>query len=164
MAAVMVYPRRFTSRLQSGQSQKSHGDQEVVMLYEDLLNHRVSVKSWGYRKRVIDAALRLFGDFRRWTSDQQENPDVAGYNVLFIDDCLSFIRTGQRQMSPMTWIGLLNEGDSKEKAVIRFDLKDVPAKSVSTIDILQKWCSHEDGISDLALSLYVLFGSKYKNL
>lgn len=162
MAAVLVYPRRFTSRVQSEQSHRSHGDQAVDMIYSDLTDHRFNTRSYEFQKRVVDCALRLFGDFRGWTADQQDNPDVAGYNVLFIDDTLEYIKTGQRQMSPMTWIGLLNEGDSKDKAVIRFALKEVPVKSATTIEILQQWCAHPDGVEDLALTLYVLFGSKYQ--
>jgi hypothetical protein len=105
MAILTFYPRRYTSRQLIGESHRSVGDGDVMMLYEDITNHRVNSNTWGYRKRVIDTALRLFGNFNRWVQDQQDNPDVSGYNVLFLDDTLTYIKTGQRQMSPMTWVG-----------------------------------------------------------
>jgi hypothetical protein len=57
---------------------------------------------------------------------------------------------------------MLSEGDVKAKLSVRFELKDDLPTTRSTTDIIQKWCSHPDGVEDLALTLYVLFGSKYQ--
>lgn len=164
MATLTVYPRRYTSRKASGDHYMSHGDGDVVMLFEDLTNHRVNSSTWGFRKRAIDTAIRLFGNFDRWLKDQQENPDVSGYNVLFIDDIMTYVSTGRRQMAPLTWLGLLSEGNANgNKPSVRFELKDEVSRNKSTVEVIQKWCSHPHGAEDLVETLYVLFGSSHHN-
>lgn len=165
MTTLTIYPRRYTARKQVGEPHVSRGDGDVVLLFEDLTNSRVNTLTWGFRKRVIDCALRLFGNFDRWLEDQQRNPDVSGYNVLFLDDTLTYISTGTRQMQPMNWLSLLSEGDGKtSKPSIRFELTEDVSRNKKTVDIIQKWCSHPRGVEDLAQTLFVLFGTAYRTM
>lgn len=157
---VYRYPRRFTSG--HGNSVVFigvEGDSEVNQLFEELTENKV-VNNWAFQERVILSAFRLFGNAWDWVNTQLNDPEIYGYGVEFIEDTLTYIETGRRQLSPMTWLTLLNEGDTAGK-VYSGKSKQVNGTAET---LIKRWCQKPDGVNDLALTLYVLFGSSTQQL
>lgn len=168
MTSITIHPRLYATASPSGQNVVvSEGDSTVVTLYELYVNRLVNTTQWQYRKRVLEAALRLFGRFDNWLYVQSDNAQVRGYNIEYILDTLNFIRTGRRELSNETWIELLHEQDDVQQGSL-----DAPGpKSFfalqageDTSQLLQRWCSHPNGFQDLVCTLHVLFGKSRRTL
>lgn len=170
MSQIIVYPRHFTSRSPVGNGVVvSRGDETLETLYQFFMDPNVNSTSWTYRKRVLDTALRLFGDFGEWLNDQRSNPRISGYNLEFLKDTLNFIRTGRRVLSIQTAIELVSE--NIPHGITAAANQSTPSELIlgretSTISIIQAWCGQpalfEDrarGFEDLLLSMYVFFGA-----
>lgn len=162
MSTITLYPRFYTTRREGGVGVVvSKGDMAVVALNEFLVDYSINTTGWQYRKQILDNAIRLFGDFQGWLQDQLHNPRIVGYNLEFLKDTLQFIRTGQRDMCLANWIELVAEGNdlAKSPEIVKtkanhFSLE----KGEDLISVIQRWCSHKDGIEDLAGTLNILFG------
>lgn len=157
--ATIRYPRRFTSGSKSPvMFSGPEGDEVVNVIFEDLMEGR-GVDTWAFQERVIQTAIRLFGNAWNWINQQLSDPEIYGYSVSFIEDTLTYIETGERQMSPLTWLTLLSEGDSAGTAY-----SGKPKKVDGTTEtLIKRWCQKPDGVNDLAATLYVLFGSSTQN-
>jgi hypothetical protein len=159
----IVYPRYFvTPLLGSDHDEKSDGDLEVVDLYAMYMNRFAKRDSWPFQERVLAVALRLFGpDFQNWLRLQNDNPKLRGMNLEFLNDTLRFIETGQRHVSYLSWIELMNEMDDgvslppqSQSSLLR------PYKTKETAQVLQAWCRRPHGLDDLVCSLNAFFGSR----
>lgn len=167
MSQYTLYPRFYTtSSLRGDGVQISEGDATVVALYDFYVNRTVSSTTWRFRKEVLETAIRLFGNIGQWLADQDHNPRVVGYNLLFIKDTVRFVRTGERQMRPETWIELVNENEEgllpvshAQNDTLRMVLATDEQK---TSAFLAKWCSQPNGVEDLVCTLHVLFGHSRK--
>lgn len=168
MSQITVYPRLYTTRSPVGSGViASKGDATLDSLYKFYLDHSVNNSTWSYRRRVLESALRLFGDIREWMRDQRNNPRIVGYNLEFLKDTLDYIRTGKRQMSISTWIELVAE--ATDHAPIPTHLTAPPLAlepSDTTVQLLQRWCAQADGkgFEDLLYTLHVLFGPARSSL
>ncbi len=161
MSQITVYPRLYTSRRDIGGSVLvSKGDATVETLYGFLVNRSVNVGSWEFQKRVLEAALRLFGNFDEWLRDQRDNPRVVGFNADFITDTLNFIQTGERQMAVQNWLELVSEGDDTVHSVspTKYLAARRSGSDQTTVRVLKDWCSQPNGLEDLLCSLNVFFG------
>jgi len=164
---ITVYPRHFVTRNNTGDGViLSKGDVTVETLMALLHDPKVRSDSWGFERRVLDSALRLFGDFDQWLADNRANPRVVGFAIGFLNDTLQFIETGERQMSPLNWYELLHEGDDVPAAdPYQFTPSHLASKTgESTIQVLQRWCAHPNGFEDLISTLHVLFGNARRTL
>lgn len=167
MPQFTLYPRLYTTRRENGSGVLiSEGDATVVALYEFFTNRTVPLTTWQYRKQVLETAIRLFGNIGQWLTDQDNNPRVVGYNLQFLKDTIRFVRTGERQMRPETWIELLAEADEHSHPAshanndyLRIGL--LPDE-VKTASFLAKWCAQPGGVDDLVCTLHVLFGRARK--
>lgn len=167
MAQFTLYPRLYSTRRESGDGVLiSEGDATVVALYEFYTNRTVSPLTWQYRKQVLETAIRLFGNIGQWLADQDHNPRVVGYNLQFLNDTIRFIRTGERQMRPETWIELLAEADEHTHPTSHANNDTLcialKADERKVADFLAKWCAQPNGIDDLVCTLHVLFGRARK--
>lgn len=154
------YPRLYTALIPGGEGEfDSRGDQTVTQLYTMYASGNIDSRPFDVRARVLDCALRLFGDFDEWMIAQRNNPQIGGSNLEFLRDTLNFIATGQRNMNPLTWFELLAEkaDDVHQHHLTHSDLA-LP-KKLTTEQVIQLWCSHQNGWEDLLLTLFVLFGT-----
>lgn len=159
MTQIVSYPRLYTSRAPGpDQSIASNGDGSVALLYELYITRSVNTDTWSYRRRVLDCALRLFGDFDSWVADQSKNPHVVGYNSEFIYDTLRFLEGEPRRLPVQSWLELIAERDSEKPLEFLNPHVLTAMRTESTVQILQKWCQRPSGFDDLICSLHVLFG------
>lgn len=168
MTAITIHPRLYASRHQGSESIViSEGDASVATLYELYVNRTVNTTAWAYRAKVLETALRLFGNFDEWLLLQSSNSHLSGYNLEFIQDTLNFIRTGQREMSLETWLELLHEQDDIKASAVDMH---APKRYFSlqagenTVQILQNWCAQPGGFQDLVCTLQILFGRSRRTL
>lgn len=166
MGQTVVYPRQYRVIQQNSVSNPqqevvySKGDQTVDELfrYYEVGGHDTS--NLNFRLPVLDCALRLFGDFKSWVDLQVADPNLVGYNLEFVRDVVRYVLTGQRDMSPLVWLDLVSENQLKVAHAFKLDKKGFALPdTLSTSEVLQKWCSHHEGFADLLQTLYVFFGS-----
>lgn len=168
MTSIVIHPRLYATRHPGGESVvMSEGDATVVTLYDLFVNRMVDTTSWTYRKRVFQAAQRLFGRFDQWLLVQSENANLRGYNLEFIQDTLNFIRTGKRELPLTTWIELLHEQSDVQQGApdartgkSYFTLQ----AGEDTAQLLQKWAGQPGGFQDLVCTLHVMFGRARRTL
>lgn len=168
MTSITIHPRLYATYRRGAESViMSEGDATVDTLYDLYANRLVNTTAWTYRKRVLDAALRLFGKFDQWLLVQSENANLRGFNLEFIQDTLDFIRTGKRRMSLTTWIELLHEQDDVQQGSP--DAREgknyfTLQAGEDTVQLLQHWCSQPGGFQDLVTTLHVMFGHSRRTL
>lgn len=157
----IVYPRLYTTHAAGPDGViKSKGDLAVGLLYEMSVDRRFSNNRLVFETHVLDAAMRLFGDFDQWVRTQFQNPQIVGHNRAFLEDTLQFIAGGERELRLENWIELVSE----EQADIHLaDLRPPriaprPQQSPSTVKAIQAWCSRPNGLEDLLGTLHLLFG------
>lgn len=171
MPNTLTYPRGFQRYLSEDDgnltnlsNQQVPGDRELETLYRLCVYRQANVDGWTYRERVLQTALRLFGNFSAWVLLQERNPYLYGTNYDFLQDTYQFIRTGQRNCSTFSWIEIMDEqppANPGRRAHLRnLDLgKLLPDTAAGlTHEVLAKWCSQPDGFEDMLFSLHVLFG------
>ena len=135
----------------------------VEQLYSLYIRNTVSVQDFDCRKSVLECALHVFGsnDFELWMNAQYSSPAPSRLLHDFLNDIVKFLKSGTRDMSNEVWARLLhitdegNNIDPMNNEMKKF-LSD--KENCSLINVIQKWCSHPNGLQDLLMSLHVMFG------
>ena len=177
MPNATVYPRGFQSpRYIVGPKRvRSAGDSEVMSLFNSYVTRSENVDGWEFRRKVLACAARLLHGFRSdWLPLQlSDNDHLYGSNFDFLVDTMRFVVTGNRIMRPLTWLDVMTEySTAKAPSVIgnrevEFS-REVPEMTglatLKTEDVIQMWCSQENGFEDMLISLYGFFGPASKDL
>ena len=110
---------------------------------------------------IARKAVSLFGGtdlFNFIHANMQYNRFKSDLHYRFLQDTLEYIKTGKRSMSIHTWMSLLSV---KEKTLTK---KQAPKTAYSmksdlyrNVSVMQ-WLTHDGGLQDLVLSLYIIFG------
>lgn len=156
----VVYPRLYRITLPGPDDTiNSRGDESVAELFRAYESMVPNIDAMDFKLRVLDCAMRLFGDFREWMLLQRNNPNMLGYNLEFLRDTLSYIATGERKFSPLVWLDLVahRSGHSTQAHHLTTPELSVP-KSLNTSEVLQLWCARKGGFEDLLQTLFLLFG------
>jgi len=142
---------------------RSLGDEDVAECQRMYLSKTDGYTDWAFKRRVINNALRLFGDsFSLWVKQQLGNPYVNEKALRFIDDTIRFILTGKREMMVMHWPRIL---DANPKSIqltsgdMRKALDGVIKTNSDSLskDYLSSWLSHPGGFDDLVFTMSVVF-------
>lgn len=158
---IIVYPRLYQSTVPGENGViNSRGDQTIDDIFRSYDAGVVAVNNNELRFRTLDAALRLFGNFRDWMLLQRNNPNLIGYNAEFIKDTMRYIAKGERAMSPIVWLSLVSEKSTHASHPNHLAQEDMGfPPEVDTAKLLQLWCGRPDGFQDLLQSLFVFFGT-----
>ena len=142
-------------------------------LYSDYVRNNINTEIFEFRKKVLEAAMGAFGtdSFLVWYLSQFSSPAASDLHNRFLSDTIKYISCGARDMSLETWQSLLiitdegnNIGSIPEKTKEFFgvynngDLSRADSNT-SLVDVIQKWCSKENGLEDLLGTLHILFGN-----
>jgi hypothetical protein len=163
MPSFTTYPRCYIKRLPAdkGANALSKGDAELMTLWDLYMNSQVDTTTWGFRKRVLAVAIRLFDHFPDFVNDQSNSPLVVGYNLDFLKDTLNYIETGVRRIGVLQWLELVSEIDEVSTVDTGQHLNLATYRGLRcTADTITKWWSWPEGFEDSLLSLFVLFGSQ----
>lgn len=114
---------------------------------------------------LVTELTKLIGNLEDWLRvNYQHNRHLHGYRLAFLKDSLIFTQTGKREFSPNTWLSLIDEGvdngsfDPESRTALLSDIH------IPTIDeFLANWLSQPNGIDDLFISAYILFGKTESN-
>lgn len=143
----------------------------VEALYGQYIKQAVKMSDFDFRRDVLVTALNAFGthDFYTWYVAQFRGPSCGDLHRRFLDDTLSYIMNGHRDLSLENWDALLEITDAgAEKFVVSdtarqfFGIREtnVPYEGRSRLtDVIQMWCSQPNGMEDLLGTLHILFGS-----
>jgi len=156
----VVYPRLYRGLLPGPDDTiMSRGDQTVSELFRIYAAGAVDTRTMEFKLRVLDSAIRLFGDFHEWTKLQRNNPNLLGYNLEFLRDTLKYLATGERELPPLVWLDLVSERSIHTTQAHHLTLSELyTPKELETPQVIQIWCSRKGGFDDLVQSLYLLFG------
>lgn len=165
-----VYGSGFTSWSAAPVDGRKPVDLDAVRLYNQLANRTVNVESWAFRADVMQTALRLMHPFREWLGYQKQNPFLTAQAYGFIADTCQFILEGRRSVSIRTRQSLL---DAPANALVGSGYVPFSPNSFYSADvhitrllsefqddaaIMAAWQTHPNGISDLVMTMFVLFG------
>lgn len=149
-----------------------HGDPEVRALAKMLMAEQ-GIHGWENEKRVLNAAVRLFGeDIGDWFILQNTNGcfvdakgDTLKYNVAFLQDTFDFLfRDTLRSASTVNWLDLMTDATPTTTVNVHKD-HGLSLKPPAYIRkdwrrcFLARWLAKPNGMTDLVMSLYILFGA-----
>lgn len=156
----VVYPRLYRVTLPGPDDTiNSRGDETVTELFRVYEAGAVDFNTMEFKLRVLDAAVRLFGDIREWMLLQRNNPNILGYNLDFLRDTLKYITTGERTMGPLVWLDLVAHRSVHTTLANHLTLHELTIpKDIKTPEVLQLWCSRKGGFEDLIQTLFLFFG------
>lgn len=139
-------------------------NKEIEELYERILQKEDILRdSMAFRERVFLAALRAFGteDFTTWFELQKSNPYFGSMQNRFVEETIGFIYGKDRMYHPAVYMDsmLINAVNAFSVGVnAKTYLYSNTNQRVMVKDIIQKWVSRTNGMSDMIISLRILFG------
>lgn len=137
----------------------------IEELYEETLKHEsVMKRDFAFRERLLVAALQAFGTLtiNDWIEKQKQNPYFDTMQNRFVEETVHYVMTGFRKYHPMVYLDTMDIGThnafeigpSTRKMLVDLNFRPIPIR-----EFLQMWLGQRDGLSDMLISLRVLFGS-----
>lgn len=156
------YPLGFRRVLRPGERKlDSDPDGAVVNQYLKWQQDRAGIRSWASYEEGIKLAIQLFGDFHKWATEQQSNPELGRHAFDFIQETIRFINTGKRQVNLHTHASLIlmdvESFSTYPPADRKVRLVDLLEASSETV--IAHWLRQDGGYSDMLCSLNVFFGN-----
>lgn len=158
-----------TDLLQTATTYDYPSNPGVDQVYQEYLLHGTRLSLGTFRDNVLIQALNAFGtqDFLSWVQVQAEAPTTGDMHARFLNDTLRFILTGKREMSLETWQNLVLMSSSHDWRNLTDYQRDFfwvgatqPRHGVRTLpELIQTWCSNEDGMEDMLGTLHIFFGA-----
>lgn len=144
---------------------------EVTEVYEELMKTPFRINQFPIRERILKAALTCFGfsNFYDWILIQSKSNTLDVLSAEFIEDTVSFIFTGKRKLSIVTWERMIdpkqrhtsfqyNERFLREIRTHRTGTNDYNTERLNTVEAIRMWCSQPNGLEDMCATLFILFG------
>ena len=124
----------------------------------------LTFRNYADAKKTIEIARKaasLFGGvdlFGFIQTNLQRGYFKTDLHFRFLQDTVEYIKTGRRNMSIHTWMQLLVvPGQSISKKHLAKTAYSMKSDSYRNVSVMQ-WLTHEGGLQDLVLSLYIIFG------
>lgn len=144
---------------------------EITDIYDELFKVPYRISVFDVRERILKAGLDCFGfkNFYDWVLIQESSNSVNEYHSRFIEDTVKFIETGKRTLSLQTWARLVEPnantgGFSYSEDFLKKIKKRITGTNQYQVNnfpipnLLRQWCTQPNGIEDLYMSMYILFG------
>lgn len=145
--------------------EKNHvSNEDIEVLYAQYTKKTAKTGTFDFHELIIQAALEAFGtkQFIEWIDLQNKSPEVNYLNSRFLRDTLKFIETGKREMVLENWEPLLNsdgvvtgEWENVTQDAIELNKR---IRIIDLKDVIRIWCSQPNGLSDMLITLHILFG------
>lgn len=135
-------------------------NEKIDKLYAVMQRNENEYKSWPYRKEVLSVASLLLNNFNEWVRTNSVEGTLYGRRFDFLNDTVTFIKTGKRSLAVNSWKEILEESILPEKRMAnQYNLNPLYFEpGVRTADIISMWCSQEKGFTDMLCTLDILFG------
>ena len=141
-------------------------NKEVDDLFKEITSHEgILERNFEFRERLFSVALKAFGTrtIDEWIDKQKQNPYFDTMQNRFVEEMVGYVFTGFRRYHSAIYLDILDIGTHNAFTIgpnVGQYLRNRSGNDVMSIrDFLQKWLSQRDGLSDLAITLRVLFGS-----
>lgn len=150
---------------------------EVVSLYNQWSGNNSLLSNFGFREKIILAAMRAFGhgSIYSWLNMQNENANLSALHEKFIIDTLNFVGGKARSIQTSQWLRMVEV--RHQSSGIKLDVKGYfindaygsLARSPSPLttylpanlsEFLKLWLSQPKGFEDLLICLYIIFGNR----
>lgn len=141
-------------------------DKKIIELHRSNYTTFVNNESFAFKRDVIHACIRLYGNFYQWLEYQLiRNRFLHGVNQEFLIDTLWYIKTGERKMMLPVWESIITQYPDMEgvkpsridDSMIESFLKNSNRANPYS-NYISEWTSHPDGIYDMLYTTYLLFG------
>ena len=141
-------------------------DTKIIELHRSNYTTFVNNESFAFKRDVIHACIRLYGNFYQWLENQQiRNRLLHADNQEFLIDTLWYIKTGERKMMLPVWESIITQYPDMEgvkpsridDSMIESFLKNSNRANPYS-NYISEWTSHPDGIYDMLYTTYLLFG------
>lgn len=145
-------------------------NKDVDKAYHAVVRKESHVNNLEFRLETLAVIAKAFGTgcFETWHAAQHASPLFGENAQRFLDDCLSFIMTGKRELHPITWASLVGGEESDQSQAVLSEVAKSYFGKTSLLPIkggdtcvkraLVKWCSHPGGFEDLVISAHLFFG------
>lgn len=144
--------------------EKSHGLKSNPIInesYHALVSTDRKIRSFSFNERLYKTAFSLFNtnSLDSWMIMQESSPLFSQTQKDFIIDTFTYLKSGKRKMSVMTWLRVLNNIQYQEDSELKFSKTDLMVSLNEPIyETIARWLTFEDGLSDFITTLYILFG------
>ena len=160
MPNVLQYPRGYVVSYPANREEEidktlEKGDVELNTLFNMYLTSTVNTDGWEYREKILQMAIRFFGDINRWFAMQANNACLYGNNYDFLTDLLNYVEGGERRLAVLSWEALLYDFPAALPQGVVGRTFNV---NYTTEEFLSKWCSRSLGFEDMLCTMHVLFG------
>lgn len=124
------------------------------------------------KEDLLKISKKIFGTntFAEWIELNQKNDEFSFLHMEFVDDLIRFVLLNESKKisNIFTWTNILFSKKQTNKIVNISDiqknfLKNPNFYRMKIDDFILHWLAKENGISDLVISLTVMFGSRVKN-
>lgn len=139
----------------------------VDKVMNEYVNKPLHCANFGFVVDVIEIAIHAFGtsNFTNWYVMQHKSPVTTDLHIRFLNETIDFILTGERKTNVFTWLNLLacTENTGNYTLVDNNILAKIEKGGIKTIkELLIVWLRKENGLNDLVMTLFILFGSVQK--
>lgn len=138
-------------------------NEDVELLYSQYTKKSARTGTFEFHELILEAALHAFGTdkFIEWIELQNKSPNATHIHSKFLLDTLRFIETGKREMVLENWEPLLNShalaGEWEEVTDDAIALNK-RLRIIDLRDVIRYWCAQPNGLSDMLVTLHILFG------
>lgn len=144
-------------------------NKEIDFIYNEWRAKPELLRDFDFRERVLKACFKAFNSksIYSWFIFQKNSEYFTELHNKFVTDTIRFTLGYRREIQNVQWISLL-EANIKDQAVLVSvdEYFDSEAKSgnamasSSLVKFVKAWTSQPNGIEDLLVTLYVIFGDR----
>lgn len=148
---------------------------DIGQLFSDWFGNPSLMNNFEFRAQVLKEAMWWFsigdrkeanlkGNFLQWLKLQENNPTVSELHMQFLRDTISFILTGQRDLTVWQWFPLIKADtttlQAKPASAASLFMTQRYMEVFDNESIVQKWVSQKFGYEDLLTTLFIVLGER----
>ena len=138
---------------------------EVEQLFQLWRKDQSIVKDFDFIVDLLRTAKQAFGmaSFKDWLRIQEMGNQTTRVHVDFLKDTFVFLQTGKRDINIETWKNLFIHSNNSKIFDINIDsifYGDNSCLPTQINEVITQWISIPNGVSDLMMSLEIIFGKR----
>ena len=147
-------------------------NRDVQVVFEKLMADHRLMKSFEFREELLKTGIRAFNTLNayQWFKLQNSSPYLTSIHRKFLNDTLTFIHTGERNISVESWLGLLSPKQATAKdseTPLLIEEMFVPRGTGVSNCLPQKltrliaqWTGQDNGFTDFTYFLGIVFSKE----
>lgn len=135
----------------------------IYTAYQEFMSLGGYSMTFDFYVKCMEACAYAFGDFRTWVTYNVTQLPLSNAAFNFILETVEYIKTGHRKFYPASYLAQITYDPTAEYSV---DLKTrrerfakiSPLISGLTPDVINMWCSYDQGFKDMIVTCAIMFG------